>query len=268
MKKNIFIIAAVLIVMVFVSSCGKSGSTSSQENPVSSSQEEPQEQTASVFIGFGSESSDYKEYQFSYEGELTPDILIEEIASITGWNLDLEKPVEINDDGSFSVCFADTASIFTGPPEEQKEEFFVYDVQQLCETIFDSVKYTIAFNFGENGMADIYYSAKDGEPIVIEQLGITIPADKPYEGIEAENGQNGESSETTGGNTSVVECQFQGLADGHSVEVYVNGGIEVYQFSSPEVENFLEGLDIDQTFKCEISTDNSTQTKTILKIIE
>lgn len=46
-----------------------------------------------------------------------------------------------------TVSFAKTSALFVGPPETQKEEFFMYDADTLITTILDSVKKTLQENF-------------------------------------------------------------------------------------------------------------------------
>ena len=86
------------------------------------------------------------------------------------------------------MSFADTCSIFTGPPDPQKEEFHVYDAGELAATILDSIQHTLQYNFvdpekGEPSSLDIYYCDAAGESITIPGLDVTIPMDTPYSGL-------------------------------------------------------------------------------------
>ena len=62
--------------------------------------------------------------------------------ALTGWSLDLAEPI-FSGKGGITVSFADTSALFVGPPEEQREEFRVYDALQLDQTILDSLKKTL-----------------------------------------------------------------------------------------------------------------------------
>ena len=102
------------------------------------------ERTATLYIG--TKTGGFAEYPMTYEGELTPEKLIQGIAGLTGWNLALAEDV-INGKGGMSVCLSSESSLFTGPPDPQKEEFHVYDVGQLAETILDSIQKTLQKGF-------------------------------------------------------------------------------------------------------------------------
>ena len=54
----------------------------------------------------------------TYERELTPELLIQGIANLTGWDLILAGPV-ISGKGNMSVCLSNESALFTGPPDPQ-----------------------------------------------------------------------------------------------------------------------------------------------------
>ena len=129
----------------------------------------------------------------TYEGELDEqglvpaEAMIAGMAELTGWNLDLADEIT-SGPGGMTVSFADTCSIFTGPPDPQKEEFHVYDAGELAATILDSIQHTLHYNFvdpekGEPSSLDIYYCDAAGESITIPGLDVTIPMDTPYSGL-------------------------------------------------------------------------------------
>ncbi len=145
-----------------------------------------EKQTATLYIG--AEGS-YKEYEISYEGELTPELLIEQMASLTGWNLDLASEITTGK-GGMTVSFTKTSAIFTGPPDPQIEEFHMYDATSLVYTILDSVRATLQNNFvdaslGDPASLDIYFSTENDAPIQIPDAEIDIPLTEPYGGSSA-----------------------------------------------------------------------------------
>ena len=73
---------------------------------------------------------------------IAPEKLIQGIADLTGWDLTLAEEVT-SGKGGMSVCLADTSSLFIGPPSPQKDEFHMYDAEQLAETILDSIQKTL-----------------------------------------------------------------------------------------------------------------------------
>ena len=84
-----------------------------------------------------------------------------------------------------SVCLADKSALFTGPPDPQREPFFVYDAEQLAEMALDSIQKTLQMGFtvegGDPDALDIWYCMEDGQPLEIPTLGISWPIDQPYQ---------------------------------------------------------------------------------------
>lgn len=154
-----------------------SDSQSSQET---SSQTETQE--AILYIG---RDNDFKEYALKYEGELKPETLIQGISNLTRWDLSLSDEVTTGK-GGMTVSFAKTSALFVGPPENQKDEFFMYDAETLIPTILDSVKETLQENFvdtsagGDPDSLNIYYCMEGDQPLTFDNINVTIPMDAPY----------------------------------------------------------------------------------------
>lgn len=138
-------------------------------------------QTATLYIG--TRNAGFAEYSLTYEGDLTPEILIQGIAEQTGWNLTLAEPVTTGK-GGMSVCLSKESALFAGPPEPQKEEFHMYSADQLAETILDSIQRTLQKGFtGEGGDPDalaIYYYTEGEQPLELPELGLSWPLDEPY----------------------------------------------------------------------------------------
>lgn len=140
------------------------------------------EQTATLYIG--TKANGFTEYPMTYEGELTPELLIQGIADLTGWNLTLAEPV-ISGKGGMSVCLSSESALFTGPPDPQKEEFHMYDVGQLAETILDSIQKTLQKGFvlepGDPDTLDVWYFMEGEQPLELPGLGLSWPIDQPYQ---------------------------------------------------------------------------------------
>lgn len=138
-------------------------------------------QTATLYIG--TQEAGFGEYPLSYEGTLTPELLIQGIAKLTGWNLSLAEPVTIGK-GGMSVCLSGESALFTGPPEPQNEDFHMYDSEQLAKTILDSIQKTLQMGFtGEGGDPDgldIYYYLEGEKPLELPDLGLSWSLDEPY----------------------------------------------------------------------------------------
>lgn len=145
-------------------------------------QPETQAYSATLYIG---RDGQFQEYPVTSSEEITPEWLIAQMASLTGWNLDLAEPVTSGKGGA-SVSFAESSSIVTGPPEPQKEGFFVYDSVELLQTILDSVQHTLQYYFvdptlGDPQSLDLYFSLNN-EDIVLPD-GVVVPFDQPYAGV-------------------------------------------------------------------------------------
>ena len=158
------------------------GAASSQaEGASGSAGAESGASSAVLYIGM---NGSFTQYPASYTGQLTPEALISQISQLTGWNLELSDAVTTGK-GGMTVSFSSNSSIVTGPPEPQKEEFFVYDNTQLIHTILDSVQRTLQYNFidpnlGDPSNLDVYFNL-DGGNIVYPDSGREIDAYTPYE---------------------------------------------------------------------------------------
>ena len=140
------------------------------------------EQTATLYIG--TKAGGFTEYPMAYEGELTPELLIQGIADLTGWDLTLGEEVT-SGKGAMSVCLADSSALFQGPPDPQKEEFHVFSAEELAEKILDSIQKTLQKNFvlepGDPDNLDIWYYMENGEGLTLPDLGLSWPLDEPYQ---------------------------------------------------------------------------------------
>ena len=129
---------------------------------------------AVLYIGVGN--------QFA---EIPPEEVVSAMASLTGWSLDLAEPI-FSGKGGITVSFADTSALFVGPPEEQREEFRVYDALQLDQTILDSLKKTLQCwavdpELGDPDQVDVWFCGAEGGDLALPGTGVTIPAAQPYE---------------------------------------------------------------------------------------
>ena len=70
--------------------------------------------------------------------------------------------------------------LFVGPPEPQKEEFHEFGIEDLAETLLDSVQKTLRDNLPNSGNLAVYYQMADGSPLTISGLEMTWPADQSY----------------------------------------------------------------------------------------
>ncbi len=96
--------------------------------------------------------------------EVTLDNVIAALAAETGWNLDLANPVSVDEDGIATVAFAADSGVYGQPPEEQKDVYHVYDVEDWIYTVFNSV----AESLQANGATYVCFTAPDGGKLVID----------------------------------------------------------------------------------------------------
>ena len=180
--------AGVLALGLVLSGCSSSEGQSSQESSSSQTEESSQvteTKVPTLYIGtYDAEGNgSFQEFPFVSSGEVTPENLIAAMGELTGWDLTLSEddPVTTGK-GGMTVSFAPESAIFTGPPEEQKDEFHMYSSDQLCYTIFDSIQKTLRENFSpENPEALDIYDCTDGSTeIELDNLGVVVPIDEPY----------------------------------------------------------------------------------------
>lgn len=123
------------------------------------------------------------------EKDVTPEALIARIADLTGWDLTLAEDVTTGK-GGMSVCLASTSSLFTGPPEKQKDEFHIYGADQMAETVLDSIQKTLQEGFtgagGNPDNIDIYFYMEGEKPLSLPNVGLSWPLDQPYQWSAAE----------------------------------------------------------------------------------
>ena len=157
--------------------------------------EEPAEPTAPAvgqvaMVYIGTKAGGFTDYPMIYDGELTAEKLIQGIADLTGWDLTLAEPV-ISGKGGMSVCMSSESALFTGPPDPQREEFHMYDAEQLAETILDIIQKPLQEGFtGEGGdpdALDIWYCMEGEQPLELPDLGLSWPIDQPYQWAGAES---------------------------------------------------------------------------------
>ena len=145
-------------------------------------------QIAIVYIG--TKANGFTDYPMTYDGELTPEKLIQGIADLTSWDLILAEPV-ISGKGGMRVCLSSESALFTGPPDPQREEFHMYDVSQLAETILDSIQKTLQEGFtmegGDPDALDIWYYMEGDQPLELPILGLSWLIDQPYQWTGAQS---------------------------------------------------------------------------------
>lgn len=198
--KRVFLAGCVAVCLLISSACrmhttASEGSVERSTEPLTEQAEAGQETQSAeekrisdvtLYIGTG---DTFIEYPAAYHGSEDPtDIpakaVLKAMASLTDWNLDVSTPIELDENG-IRVTFSSESSLFSGPPLEQKEEFFVYDAYQLDQMILDSVKKTLQCWAREMGHTDsdtidVWFYGPDGGDLVLENIGITISSQNPY----------------------------------------------------------------------------------------
>ncbi len=192
MKKHLLHAAALAAALALsLAACSAAPSSTGESAPAgqstSASSAAPQSQSAAssedaevlLYIGMG---SSYAQYAASVPAPAQPDGVIAAIGELTGWDCTLAGPVE-QGDGFVKVRFAQQSALFAGPPEPQKDEFHMYDAEQMCRTFLDSVARTLQANFsGKDGQPlEVYYLPESGSgDLILENIGLAIPPETPY----------------------------------------------------------------------------------------
>lgn len=158
-----------------------SSENSPEESTLNSADNTEAQKEATLYIGMAPDQ--FEMYPLSYSGELTPEALIQGISELTWWDLTLADTVSTGK-GGMTVCFAETCSLFIGPPDPQNEKFHVFSTDQFSQTILDSIQKTLQMNFtgagGNPDNLDIYYCAQDSRPLTLPLLGYTWSIEQPY----------------------------------------------------------------------------------------
>lgn len=223
--------------------------------PKEASTPKAKEKEETVTLSIGMEGM-VKEYKYNISGELTAEKLIAGIADTTGWNLDLADEVTSRK-GGMTVCFAKTSSIFTGPPKPQKDEFIVYDEEELIMTILESIKQTLQNNFvdeelGEASSLDIYFCGEGDTELDFGDISKYVPIDEPYTELK--------SRDTIP--TGKIKGKFMGFADTTTIEVKIGKKSVAYQVYDEKVIDTLSNLEEGTTFTFEASEEDGVSTIT------
>ena len=185
--KKITILFALILCMT-LAGCSQSAKQASPADESAAPASTEGEQTAALYIG--TKAGGFTKYPMTYEGELTPEMLIQGISDLTGWNLTLAEDVTKDKDG-IGVCLSNESSLFTGPPDPQKEEFYVYGAEELAEIILDSIQETlqksVVSESDDSDLPDIRYYTEGMQPLELPNLGLSWPIDQPYQWAEAQS---------------------------------------------------------------------------------
>lgn len=90
------------------------------------------------------------------------------------------------------------------------------------------------------------------------------------EEVQPQDEANPAGADVQSGQTDVVtmQGQFQGLADGHSAEITVDGEPVVFQFFDEAVAAQLEIMETGTALQFDVENDAETGVKTIVKLYE
>lgn len=92
-------------------------------------------------------------------------------------------------------------------------------------------------------------------------------------GCSGNNGQKQEEQQQTQQEEQQAEVgtlvgEFQGLADGHSVEITVEGEPQVFQFFDEDMVAVFETIETGTELQFDVQTDAETGVKTIVKLYD
>lgn len=160
---------------------------STSESVEETTESEEMQNQSTIYIGTGGQFgeytviSDYADFADSEQASLYLEDLIAEMGLLTGWNLDCDISVY----KTVGVAFGEDCTLFVGPPDEQKEEFHMFDAYQLTQTILDSIAKTIQMNLGgENPeLIEVYYSTATDEQLTFSNIDMYVPLGESYTGL-------------------------------------------------------------------------------------
>ena len=208
-KKRILLSLMLVLTLVFFTGCGSNdsvkdedtkdqpaveqseneneGEQESAENQQAESKEDVSEgdaQVEEVNLYIGIKGGDFKKVPVEIESKYVyahnfDEHLLAAIADETGWKLTLANPIE-DVEGGKTIEFTDDSAFAVGPPEKQKDDYFVYDNMSFTQMMLDSIQKTFDMNLTDGNpqrSLNLYFSQM-GKNIQVENL--TIPKDKPW----------------------------------------------------------------------------------------
>ena len=203
--KRIFTLLLAGLLALSLTACGdgidagspsRESSSSIASSGVSTSSDSHEANPRGLTLRVGKDGK-FTDYPWEYTGKLNdagvvpPAEAIAALGELTGWDLSLADEVT-DGKGGMTVTFAKSCAIFTGPPEQQKEEFHMYDAEQLAETILDSIQKTLQEGFtlegGDPDALDIWYYTEGTKPLELSNPDLSWPIDQPYQWTGAERG--------------------------------------------------------------------------------
>ena len=184
MKRLIALFLAGMLLLAFAA-CGETEdpNVTEPETTLAAETDAPAKDAITLVAAFGPEEDSWKTYEVPFAG--MDNLGVEDIANalteLTGISFTLNSVTPGGGMSALLVDFSDDSALVTGPPEEQKEDFFMYDRDSLVLFMLDSLYFSIVGNlpiFGDDEHA-VYFTL-NGEAISLEGFG-ALP-DEPYRG--------------------------------------------------------------------------------------
>ncbi len=192
--KKILLYFIFTVTTVFLVSCSLANETSSNRpNPpslpenIANAQPDGDTETQSLqtnsgilFVGQLNQFTPMPQYPFTYQGELTVDVLNSALKTLTNLDFNINSIV-VNGDSAV-VDWSSTSSLISGLGNvEQKEEFFVFDNVSLNYLMLDTVFSTVTNNYS---VINVYYTMDGGSELVPTDMGqyVTFPLNERYMG--------------------------------------------------------------------------------------
>ncbi len=193
MKRNLFIILILVVTLLFVACSSapaapsESNSTSSQtkdsstadassdDNKSSSAQDSSestadQEKTGILYVNFSNGTSedpeDIKEYEFSYTGELTVEIIAQELTALTGLNFALSD-VTLENVGAYIDWSPESSLIADLNDFTFKDNFSFPDSNSLVWFMLDSLNDSVIKNLS---VSAVHYTSDGGRELMIPSI--------------------------------------------------------------------------------------------------
>ena len=183
MKRLIALLLAGMLLLAFAA-CNETENpnVTEPETTLAAETETPAKTAITLVAAFGPEEGSRKAFEVPFSGE---DLGVEDIANalteLTGISFALNSVTPGGGMSALLVDFSEGSALVAGPPEEQKEDFHMFDRDSLVIFMLDSLYYSIVENlpiFGDDQHA-VYFTL-NGEAISLEDLG-ELP-DEPYLG--------------------------------------------------------------------------------------
>ncbi len=167
--KKLFLFCIAICMVISMMACGAPGE--GEANTLDGVLSEPVDGKATIYAVFAMQGTapmqgQAREYEFTYDGELTVEMLAAALSDLSGLDF-FVNGVDVQG-GSVTVDWAaDSTLIANLDDRTQKEDFHFFDADSMRWFMMDSLWYTVTQNMA---VEEVYYTMDGGNELVFSEL--------------------------------------------------------------------------------------------------